>query len=238
MTKSFTLNIPKELSSITLRQYQRYLKLAKDNDSEEAKDFLNMKFIEVFCDVSLREAYQIPVSEFNPIIDHINGLFKEDTPLQRDIKIVDIDGTELNLGFIPKLEDMTMGEFVDLDSYIGDWDNMHKAMAVLYRPMKYKRKDKYLIHDYKASEEYHELMKDMPVSIALGAMVFFYRLGKELSKYSMDYLLQQVQKEEAPIRKALEKNGVGINQFTHSLKEMSETLTRLPNSLTNNVLYG
>jgi len=238
MTKSFTLNIPKELSSITLRQYQRYLKLAKDNDSEEAKDFLNMKFIEVFCDVSLREAYQIPVSEFNPIIDHINGLFKEDTPLQRDIKIVDTDGTELNLGFIPKLEDMTMGEFVDLDSYIGDWDNMHKAMAVLYRPMKYKSKDKYLIHEYKASEEYHELMKDMPVSIALGAMVFFYRLGKELSKYSMDYLLQQVQKEEAPIRKALEKNGVGINQFTHSLKEMSETLTRLPNSLTNNVLYG
>ena len=30
---------------------------------------------------------------------------------------------------------MTFGEYTDLDSYIGDWDNMHKVMAVLYRPI-------------------------------------------------------------------------------------------------------
>jgi hypothetical protein len=28
---------------------------------------------------------------------------------------------------------MSFGEYIDLDTYIGDWDNIEKAMAVLYR---------------------------------------------------------------------------------------------------------
>ena len=35
-------------------------------------------------------------------------------------------------GFIPNLDDMSFGEYVDLDTYIGDWQNIHRAMAVLY----------------------------------------------------------------------------------------------------------
>ena len=238
MSKKITLEIPTELSSITLGQYQRYLKILDQNEGEEDSDFVNIKGIEIFCNVSLKEAYKVPVSQFKPITTHLSKLFKQKPPLQRDIKIIDVDGTELNLGFIPKLEDMTMGEFVDLDNYITDWQEMHKAMAVLYRPMKYKRKDKYIIHEYKASEEYHELMRDMPVSIAIGAMVFFYRLGKELAKYSMDYLLKQVQTKGTPMQVALEESGVGINQFILSLKEMSENLTRLQNYPINNALFG
>ena len=81
-------------------------------------------------------------------------------------------------------------------------------------------------------------MKDAPINVGLGAMVFFYRLGKELAKYTMDSLVQQAQKGEAHIQKDLEKSGVGINQYIHSLKEMSKELTKLPSSLSNNALYG
>jgi hypothetical protein len=238
MSKKFTLDIPTELSAITLRQYQKYLKIVKQNEGQEESDFLKMKMIEVFCNVSLEDASNIPVNEFEPLIHHLNALFKEETPLQRDVTVKGSEGGSVQLGFIPDLEQMTMGEFVDLDSYMQDWQDMHKAMAVLYRPMKYKRKDLYVIHEYKASEEYHELMKDMPVNVALGAMVFFYRLGKELATYMMDYSLRQVEMQEAHILKDLEKNGVGINQFMHSLRVMSEELMKLPNSLSNNVLYG
>lgn len=238
MNKKITLEIPTELSSITLGQYQRYLKILDQNEGEEGSDFIALKAIEIFCNVSLKEAYNIPVNQFIPITEHISELFKEETPLQRDLKIIDSDKKELCLGFIPKLEDMTMGEFVDLDNYIADWQKMHKAMAVLYRPMRYRSSKGYLIHEYKASEEYHQLMKDMPVTVALGAMVFFYRLGKELATCMMDYSLRQVEMQEEHILKDLEKSGVGINQFTHSLKEMSEELTKLPNSLFNNALFG
>jgi len=60
-------------------------------------------------------------------------------------------------------------------------------------------------------------MKDMPMDVVLGSMLFFYRLGIELSKVMMNYLekgegltLQQ--------QDSLLKSGDGINQFTHSLK--------------------
>jgi hypothetical protein len=40
------------------------------------------------------------------------------------------DGVTLEFGMIPELDKMTFGEYIDLESYITDWDNMHKAMAV------------------------------------------------------------------------------------------------------------
>ena len=36
---------------------------------------------------------------------------------------------------------------------------------------------------------YAEVMKDSPIQVALGATVFFYRLGSELSKHMMGYLI-------------------------------------------------
>jgi hypothetical protein len=30
---------------------------------------------------------------------------------------------------------LVLGEYIDLDAFLGDWDNMHRAMAVLYRPI-------------------------------------------------------------------------------------------------------
>jgi len=64
--------------------------------------------------------------------------------------------------FIPNLDDITNGEYVDLDTYIPDWDEMHKAMAVLFRPVIQNLKDKYIIEDYKGSAKYSDDMLDLP----------------------------------------------------------------------------
>ena len=53
------------------------------------------------------------------------------------------------MGFVPKLDDITLGEYVDIESNISDWQkDAHKAMAVLYRPVNFKAKDKYGIAPY------------------------------------------------------------------------------------------
>jgi hypothetical protein len=57
-----------------------------------------------------------------------------------------MDGVEY--GFIPNLDDMSFGEYVDLDTYLGDWQNIHRAMAVLYRPIREKRGERYNIVPY------------------------------------------------------------------------------------------
>ena len=94
-------------------------------------------------------------------------------------------------------------------------------------PIKYNNNGKYLIEDYDGTDRYWEVMKDAPVNVALGAMVFFYRLGKKLCKYTMDYLLlQQKQNQTSTQEKALERNGDGINQFMLSLEKTYQELVK------------
>jgi len=234
MSQKFTLEVPKELSAITLQQYQKYLKVMEGNEDAEDTEFINLKVLEIFCGVTMKEAYKLPLAEFSFIINHIVEIFKEDTPLQRDFTLTDPKGDSVTFGFIPKLDDISLGEFIDLDNYIGDWQEIHKAMAVLYRPITFRKGDLYLIEDYEGSDKYAEVMKDAPVNVALGAVVFFYRLGNVLSSYLLDSLTQKLKKDPELI-KDLEQNGDGINQYTQSLEEMSQNLKRLQNYQLPNV---
>lgn len=222
------LKVPQKLEAIKLRQYQEYLKIQKENeDAEDAANFLNSKCIQIFCGLTLKESYNLPVKMFDGVLQQIGKCFEEPTPLIKEFSMTGSNGVEVNFGMIPSLDEMTFGEYVDLENFMSDWDNMHKAMSVLYRPITFNKNGKYLIEDYDGTDKYWEVMKDAPVNVALGAMVFFYRLGKKLSKYTMDYLLlQQNQKGASMQEKDLERNGDGINQFMLSLEKTYQELIK------------
>ena len=222
------LKVPQKLEAIKLRQYQEYLKIQKDNkDTEDNGNFLNSKCIQIFCGLTLKESYNLPVKMFDGVLNQIGSCFEEKTPLIKEFSMTGSNDVEVSFGMIPSLDEMTFGEYVDLENFISDWDSMHKAMAVLYRPIKYNKNGKYLIEDYDGSDRYWEVMKDAPVNVSLGAMVFFYRLGKKLCKYTMDSLLhQQSQKQDSTQEKALERNGDGINQFMLSLEKTYQELVK------------
>jgi len=116
---------------------------------------------------------------------------------------------------------MSLGEYIDLDTYLGDWENIHRAMAVLYRPIKNKSGNRYNIKDYDGKG--FEDMKDMPLDAVLSSIVFFYNLGIELSKAMMNYL-ETTEEEALTEYLNSQQNGVGINQFTHSLTEILQDL--------------
>jgi len=224
------LEVPTTLSDIKLWQYQKYMKIIEQNKTEDAEDeekindFLNMKLVEIFCNISLKDVVKIPLKEYNKVLDVLNKAFEEKPKLIQRFNLLDVD-----MGFVPKLDDITLGEYVDIETNISDWQKMHKAMAVLYRPVNFKAKDKYGIAPYKVNEEIQEAMKDMPLDVAISSMVFFYDLGKELLGAIPKYLKQNMKKEDMQqLETHLQKNGVGINQFMHSLKEMSETSIQLP----------
>jgi len=235
--KEIELQVPTTLSDIKLWQYQKYMKIIEQNKTEDAEDeekindFLNMKLVEIFCNVSLRDVSTIPLKYFNEILEILNKAFEEKPKLVQRFKLLDVD-----MGFIPKLDDITLGEYVDIETNISDWQKMHKAMAVLYRPVNFKAKDKYGIAPYKVNEEIQELMKEMPLDVAISSMVFFYDLGKDLLGAIPKYLEQRLKKEDMQqLETHLQKSGVGINQFMHSLKVMSETSMQLPNFHSTNV---
>ena len=139
--------------------------------------------------------------------------------------MIDSKGVKIEFGFIPKLDDISLGEFVDLDNYIGKWEHMHKAMAVLYSPVISEKRNMYLIEDYESSDKYSEVMKNMPLDVTLGAAVFFYRLGIRLSKHLMDSLGKEMKEGKTThLKQTLEENGVGISRSINLLKEMLQDM--------------
>ena len=200
-----TLNIPETLNEVTLDQYQRWLKVA---DGKELDNFLQQKMIEIFCGITLKQVLMIKAKDIEAIVADISKLFET-----KDSKFIDrFSYNNQEFGFIPKLDDMTFGEYVDLDNYLADWQLMHKAMGVLFRPITFKKKNQYLIEEYETADKYN--MKQMTLDVVFGSIVFFYHLRNELQKHILSYLANQT---EVPISQELRdslKNGAGISQFT------------------------
>ena len=215
------ITIPTSLDEITLEQYQKFLSIAKDNPDGE---FLQHKMVEIFCGIDLKNAAKISYKDVNEITTNLSNLFNQKYDLKRTFKL---GNTEF--GFITNLDEITLGEYTDLDKYIGDWDQMHNAMAVLYRPITKKLKDKYQIEEYNGSYTYCDAMKYMPVDVALGAVVFFYNLGNELLRSTIHFLENNKEFQNIVNNHNLEVNGVGIHHSMLLLREMLEDLKMFPN---------
>ena len=222
------ITVPSSLRHIKLSQWQKYAAILDKNKGEESSDFLNLKTLEIFCGMDLKDIHSIPLREFDEVLMHMSDIFKMKTPRENTFWLKGTDGIEVEFGMIPNFDKMSYGEYEDLENYIFDEKNLHKAMAVLYRPVKFKKKDRYLIHDYEGTEFMAEVMKNTPLDIVFGARVFFYSLAKKLGIYTLDYTLQQLTKQqENQSDKHLDKNGEDTKQFIHSQMEMLKELTKL-----------
>jgi len=208
------INVPESLHEITLGQYQEYLEAQEKIDDDYQ---LGSRMIEIFCNIPVKDVFQFRMSHITSIQKTLIKIFEHKTEtLINRFKVHDIE-----FGFIPSLDEMTFGEYVDIDTYIKDWKQMHKAMAVLYRPIDTRYEDRYSIVNYDGKET--DIMKDMPLAVCFSSIVFFYNLGIELSQIMMGYMemMTPTQRQEL---EALELNGGGISQFSHSLKVMLEDL--------------
>jgi hypothetical protein len=232
MQKDIKLIVPDSLHEIELGQYQTYLASIENLDATEDAEQINRKLIETFCGLKPEQVNLLPLTSVESLLGVLSGAFSEEFEL---IRHFELDGVKF--GFIPKLDDMSLGEYIDLESTFGDWEKMHKAMAILYRVVNFEKGEKYDIVSYETNEELAEAMKMMPLSVVMSCMVFFYSLGTELAQATLSYT-QKVVKESSTtsqVREALELNGVGINQFTDSLKAMSEDLMKLQPYRSTNV---
>ena len=72
--RKIELEVPMTLNDIKLHQYQKYMKVIQQNDDDDEKtnDFLNMKLVEIFCNVSLKEVTKIPLKEYEKVLIILN----------------------------------------------------------------------------------------------------------------------------------------------------------------------
>lgn len=205
--------VPESLSEITLEQYQRFAKINTEENKDSA--FLMHKMVEIFCNVNLKDVATIKYKSVLSVINDLNKIFDVKHKL---INKFTLGGVKF--GFIPVLDDMSLGEYVDLDENLSDWDNMHKAMAVLYRPITLEKGERYQIEEYDGTR-YADAMKHAPLDVVMGAMVFFYNLNSELLTVTLSYLQREMEKElTTQQRQTLEQSGVGISRSMELLRGM------------------
>ena len=224
------INVPSSLSEIPLKHYQDFLRVQADSNDEE---FVAQKMVEIFCGIELKDVVKMKLTSLNELIAHFTKLFAEKPKFQNRFKIKAEEG-ELEFGFIPELEAISFGEYVDLENHLQSWDDYHKAMAVMYRPIVKTRKDKYDILPYEPNVDFQELMKFAPLDVVIASSVFFWSLGNELLTATLNYLEKEVKKDknmQTTLVKQLnlQNDGDGISQFMLSLRETLQDSMKLPN---------
>ena len=211
------INIPENLNEITIKQFFDFKKCCDTNQDDQ---YLRLAMVSIFCDVSVEDIKKISSKDFIDISNQLTNVLKETpTHIERFI----INGVEF--GFIPNLENITAGEYIELDTLFKDEETYLEQMAVMYRPITGTHKNLYRIEPFESTEKHKDIMIAAPISAYLGSKVFFCNLLNELLE-SFQLFLIMGGKEVTDLGEVLATNGVGINQFIQSLEEVSMNLKK------------
>lgn len=214
------ISVPTSLKDITLAKYLEYLNAIKEAEKHPDENFLEIKKIEIFCNLTHIEVLNIEYSFISTISQRIDDILRQEPELVKSFTIGDI-----KFGWLPKLDDMNYAEFIDLNSNISDWERIIISMGVLYRPITKEKNGKYLVEDYKG-DTYHDALKVMPMNAVVGAMVFFWNLGLDCTTYILRHLEQTKQTMNFQKQLNLVENGIGMQQSMNSLGETLQSMKR------------
>lgn len=209
------IKVPTSMYEVPLYQMVEYTNLPKEMN----ESLRQLNAISIFCQISMDEVRQMPVSVLNKavaiLIKWINGKPKF-------YKTFEYAGVEY--GFNPNIDAMPIGEYIDIENYCKEPNDLYKVMSVLYRPITVQgQRNRYDIEIYKG--EITESFKSMPSEVAYGGMLFFWSLGKDLLSYILKSLRAMAKAQQTKSNSV--KNGDGWQQFNYSLGEMSQNLKKL-----------
>ena len=177
------IQVPTHINDITLEQYQRF---ALINTEEQDKEFFMFKTIEIFCGVDIAIVSKMRLSDAESISNEVLEVLQQNVPFTNKFELEGV-----KYGFIPDLQAISLGEFIDLEEGLSKDKDFHKAASVMFRPIVKEFGELYTIDGYEASTEMHHVMKQAPVGIISAAIVFFYNIAKELLKASQDFSSQE-----------------------------------------------
>jgi hypothetical protein len=113
-----------------------------------------------------------------------------------------VDTGLYHLGFIPNLQEMTFGEYIDLDTACTDLyknetlngDAALKMMCILYRPVKVTIGKYYDIDKYNPNDvrKYIDAVKQLSLDHVFSVLLFFSSLEIELYSSSLEYLAKEI----------------------------------------------
>ena len=184
-----------------------------------------------FCKVPAEYLYALPQEVFERINSTIIRLFEEvkNHPLVNQFELYGV-----KYGFIPNLDEISYGEYLDLVSYTNKdlWKNVPIVMSILYRPIKYELGKSYTIEPYKGTkdEKIEMFTESLSMDTVFGATSFFLTLYQDLMigilHYSKQILEERGDMKTLKLLQDLEKNGLDITQLPSLLTTTSLNLTK------------
>ena len=181
-----TFNLINSWSDVNLSTWLQLIDFETGTKTEEATET-----IAALSDIPKKLIKELSLSDVAVIMSKVGELQQEqDTKLKR---IIEINGVEY--GFHPDLDSITLGEYADIEQFIknGIDSSLPELMAVLYRPIKEKKNDIYIIDAYDGNIRLRaEEMKQMSAEQVQSALMFFFALGRKLSEIMPSYLMEQL----------------------------------------------
>jgi hypothetical protein len=215
-THSVKLQVPESLADIPIHKYKKFIAMAnEDNGDEQA--------LYHFCGLTPDQQERMKVADKNRLRLILSTALSEKPAL---VQTFEFKGVKY--GFHPKIEDISMGEYVDLDELLKEpYKNAEKVLGILYRPITSKKFGKYLIENYDPDKHTGEGFDELGTNILLGCLLFFYRLEIAL----LITFLRYSQKEEMTNQHLTSKpsspeSGAGIAQSIKLLEAISRSLTK------------
>ena len=196
-------------SDVTLEKWLQLIDLETGSKTKEAEET-----IAALSDIPKQLVNELSIKDVAVIMSRIAELQqKQDSSLKRIVKI-----NEVEYGFHPDLDSITLGEYADIETFIknGIETQLPELMAVLYRPITEKKNDIYTISAYDGDIRMRtEEMKQMSAEQVQAALFFFYNLGKELSLILPSYLMERLKEMNQQLpQNPLPKSGDGSESST------------------------
>jgi len=162
------LIIPDNINEIKVKHFTKLRILGEDATEAD--------IVSIFCEVPVNIVNQIPLEDVRSVSKDILDVLEVNTQFNKKFTL-----NGVKYGFIPNLEKITTGEYIDLQNYLGKPEELHRAASVMFRPITKEYGKYYDIAPYTGSGA--DEMKDAPLGVINGALVFFYDLVNDLLKH-------------------------------------------------------
>ena len=170
-----TFKVPLKYADLTLGQLMTL-------QTEENR----FKRVAACADITIEELRNVPMSEVTQADEHLKRIAEEESG--RHLKVIELNGQQY--GFIPNWKEFSLGEWIDIEEYSGDfWNNAHKIMSILYRPILRRQGDVHTIEKYTSKED-SEVFKLLPADLFGGCILFFFGSRTKLLHTMKSSLLQ------------------------------------------------
>ena len=173
-------------SDVTLSKWLKLIDLETGSKTKEAAET-----IAALSNIPKQLVKELGIQDVALLMTKLTELQnKQNSKFKRIIKIGNVE-----YGFHPRLSDITLGEYADLEQFIklGLEKHLPEIMAILYRPVVEKKNKIYTIDAYDGDISIRaEEMKKMSAEQVQASLVFFWTLGKELCEILPSFLMEML----------------------------------------------